>query len=84
MSLGVVVGAPLIGWLSSLGLVARAFAQTANAPAQDRARVLAENLSWVSWPVWFGAVLSLVALVAAIVFGARLSRARAELRRLAQ
>lgn len=74
ISAGVVVAAPILGLAVSALFLRGSFNSTASADPSQKARLLAEGISESMNATAFGLIVSLVAMVAAIVFGVRLAR----------
>jgi len=76
LSVVVFVAAPFVGAMVTFLALSRAFQDTAEVEPSEKARVLAEGISAAMNGAAGGLVVSLAALVSAIVFGVRLIRAR--------
>lgn len=74
ISVAVMIGAPLLGLLSTVVALIVAFRGVSKEAPEQKARVLAEGISEAMNATAFGLLISIVALVPAIIFGARAFR----------
>lgn len=74
VSVGVVVGAPVVGVAVTLLCLFRSFHRVAHVDASEKARVLATGISEAMDGAAIGIAVSCVALVPLVVFAVRLRR----------